>query len=425
MNRAQQSIKPEPELPAGPVRSGLLQRKCACGGSAGLTGECEECGAEKLSLQRSARNGERNAQGSMAAPPIVHEVLNSTGSTLDQNTRHFMESRFGHDFSRIGVSSGLQASGNGLQVGPVDDSHEREADMVADRVMTHSESPFATKMDRGLDFSHVRIHTDARAAESAQSVDALAYTVGRDIVFGDGQYRPDTSEGQRLLAHELTHVAQQGGMSSRGLTQRQPILQRTRVTLSTEGRCPDEMKIAEAIPGARAMADTAFQWLISLGERDRARVNLLLRANFLSDSDAVHVSVSSRVLGIGHELGSAQAGRITFVCADATDTNCGDREGYVMDNEPTRIHLCPPFFNLTLEGRRWMLIHECAHLAGARRLPESYYAMFGGVEEEQCRQGSVSATTSLALENADNYARLIWCLTKPAGTVINPPTATP
>jgi hypothetical protein len=62
----------------------------------------------------------------------------------------------------------------------------------------------------GHDFSEVRVHTDARAGESAQALDALAYTVGPDIVFGSGQYAPETTEGQRLLAHELTHVVQQG-----------------------------------------------------------------------------------------------------------------------------------------------------------------------------------------------------------------------
>src|SRR5439155_15454735 len=60
------------------------------------------------------------------------------------------------------------------------------------------------------DFSQVRVHTDAHAAESAQAVQALAYTVGSDIVFGAGQYAPATTAGQRLLAHELTHVVQQG-----------------------------------------------------------------------------------------------------------------------------------------------------------------------------------------------------------------------
>jgi hypothetical protein len=59
------------------------------------------------------------------------------------------------------------------------------------------------------DFSGVQIHTDGHAAQLARSVDALAFTVGRDIVFGAGQYRPETNEGKRLLAHELTHVVQQ------------------------------------------------------------------------------------------------------------------------------------------------------------------------------------------------------------------------
>jgi hypothetical protein len=61
----------------------------------------------------------------------------------------------------------------------------------------------------GYDFTDVQIHTDGHAARLARSVDALAFTVGRDIVFGAGQYRPETNEGGRLLAHELTHVVQQ------------------------------------------------------------------------------------------------------------------------------------------------------------------------------------------------------------------------
>jgi len=61
----------------------------------------------------------------------------------------------------------------------------------------------------GQDFSGIRVHTDARAAESARTVNALAYTVGRDVVFGMGQYAPGTGEGRRLLAHELTHTIQQ------------------------------------------------------------------------------------------------------------------------------------------------------------------------------------------------------------------------
>jgi outer membrane protein OmpA-like peptidoglycan-associated protein len=61
----------------------------------------------------------------------------------------------------------------------------------------------------GYDFSQVRLHTDTQAAESARAVNARAFTVGRDIVFGAGQYTLGTSAGRRLMAHELTHVTQQ------------------------------------------------------------------------------------------------------------------------------------------------------------------------------------------------------------------------
>lgn len=60
------------------------------------------------------------------------------------------------------------------------------------------------------DFSRVRVHTGGEAADAARSVQARAYTIGRDIVFGTGAYAPTTAEGKRLLAHELTHVIQQG-----------------------------------------------------------------------------------------------------------------------------------------------------------------------------------------------------------------------
>lgn len=61
----------------------------------------------------------------------------------------------------------------------------------------------------GQDFSGVRVHADAEAAQAAGAIEARAFTVGRDIVFGRGEYRPGTTEGTRLLAHELTHVVQQ------------------------------------------------------------------------------------------------------------------------------------------------------------------------------------------------------------------------
>jgi hypothetical protein len=144
--------------------AGNLQRKCACGGgSAGAAG-CDDC-SEKLDplIQRreAPSNHEATCSAIQEAPSAVQDVLGAPASPLDSATRAFMEPRFGNDFSAV------------------------------------------------------RIHTDAKAAESAQSVQALAYTVGSNIVFGKGQYSPHTDSGRRLLAHELTHVIQQS--SSGGL----------------------------------------------------------------------------------------------------------------------------------------------------------------------------------------------------------------
>jgi hypothetical protein len=128
----------------------VLQRSCACGGAAGLAGECEEC--KGLQLQRAGFA----ASPTNLAPPIVGDVIRSPGEPLERDLRNFMESRLGHDFSRV------------------------------------------------------RIHTGQRESESARSVNANAYTVGSHVVFAGNQYSPTSLRGKRLIAHELTHVIQQG-----------------------------------------------------------------------------------------------------------------------------------------------------------------------------------------------------------------------
>jgi outer membrane protein OmpA-like peptidoglycan-associated protein len=141
---------PESDLtaPAALQSSAALQRKCACGG----TGD-DEC---SCGMQRKAQPEESG--GSHHAPQIVDQVLGSAGQPLGPDIRAYMEPRFGRDFS------------------------------------------------------HVRVHTDSRAAESAEAVNALAYTVGRNIVFAARQYSSSSESGRKLLAHELTHVIQQDGM---------------------------------------------------------------------------------------------------------------------------------------------------------------------------------------------------------------------
>jgi len=131
------------------------QRKCACGGTAGPAGECEACRRRREVAMQGHPANHTGASHSPSFAPIIDEVLSSPGHSLDGATRAFMERRFGHDFSQV------------------------------------------------------RVHSDARAAESAQAVNAHAYTVGKDIVVRTGAYEPNTQTGQRLLAHELTHVVQQ------------------------------------------------------------------------------------------------------------------------------------------------------------------------------------------------------------------------
>lgn len=71
----------------------------------------------------------------------------------------------------------------------------------------------------GHDFSQVRVHTDAQAAETARVLNARAFTLGENVVFGAGQYVPGVSEGRRLMAHELTHVVQQSGSNGSRISQ--------------------------------------------------------------------------------------------------------------------------------------------------------------------------------------------------------------
>ena len=124
----------------------------------------------QIGRKYSARGGEgemaADAGADADAPSIVHEVLRSPGKPLDEQARALMEPHLGRDFSRV------------------------------------------------------RIHTDAAAARSAKEIHARAYTAGNNVVFASGQFSPRSPEGQTLLAHELTHVVQQGGEAR--LIQRAP-----------------------------------------------------------------------------------------------------------------------------------------------------------------------------------------------------------
>ena len=204
------ATKAQPAPAIRQARTGdVLRRKCACGAHTIAGGECGSCRTKHAGrLQRSAF-GRADA---IEAPSIVHDVLRSPGCPLDAVTRSFMEPRFGHDFSRVRATSPQRSTG-GLEIGQPGDRFEQEADQFSQKLMREpkTDARGGAEPARLHDFSGIRIHTDAKAAESAHAVNALAYTVGNHLVFGAGQYAPETDAGKQLLAHELTHAIQQGG----------------------------------------------------------------------------------------------------------------------------------------------------------------------------------------------------------------------
>jgi Domain of unknown function (DUF4157) len=148
--------------------------------------------ADAMAGASSARSGATSG-GLAQAPPIVDDAFGSPGRPLDHSARALMESRLG-----VGLAG-------------------------------------------------VRIHTGGRAAEAARAVNARAFTVGQDIFFGANRYDPRSREGQRLLAHELTHTVQQSG-GANWLSKAGPSLQRDPIPESAAKPAPPGAAPAEADP---------------------------------------------------------------------------------------------------------------------------------------------------------------------------------
>jgi hypothetical protein len=159
-------------------------------------------------LQRDRAQGGGEARSGVA-PAIVHDVLHKQGQPIEAARRAFMERRFGHDFSRV------------------------------------------------------RVHADAEAARSARAVNALAYTVGADVVLDPARVHPDSTAGQRLLAHELAHVVQQRGHEAASVAPTNLSLMRLTIEqFRTQlGATPDEKTAIDALfanPQFKGLCDYLF-----------------------------------------------------------------------------------------------------------------------------------------------------------------------
>jgi hypothetical protein len=219
---------------AGGAPAGTVQHKCAaCEGQAATVqrkrAACEsEPEAATVQRKRAACESEPAAVQREARPSGVLEPSRATergGAPLPSDVRAFFEPRFGHDFSGV------------------------------------------------------RVHADAAAEHAAHTLDARAFTAGRDVVFARGEYAPTTAAGRRLLAHELTHVIQQGAASPLATTRR--ALRATPVAPRTIQRQPAQSAPAQQTPAQQTT--TSLQPLNATEaafaqEAEGVRVNILSKA---------------------------------------------------------------------------------------------------------------------------------------------------
>jgi len=170
-----------------------IQRACACGGACTGCGDKED---ERQGIQTKLAISQPGDLYEREADRIADQVVRIPETSI--------EARNGHSNTGIGIQRVRASAGETSPSVPGMDFNFDGGQTLLDSVRAYMEPRF------GYDFSGVRVHTDTAAAKTAQSVDAVAYTMGNHIVFNQGHYSPDTPTGKKLLAHELTHVIQQG-----------------------------------------------------------------------------------------------------------------------------------------------------------------------------------------------------------------------
>ncbi len=194
-----QTAQPAAKSPA--PMSGILQRKCDCGNHTLAGGECAGCG-KKNRLQRKLTIGASNDPLEQEADRVADQVMADPIHTVVKGVAPRIQRYTGQTTGQTGT-----------------------APASIDRVLASPGRPLDAVLRHdmgqrfGHDFSQVRVYDDASAARAARAVNAHAFTVGEKLVFGLGQFRPHTTDGRRLLTHELTHVVQQRAIGA-------PVVQR-------------------------------------------------------------------------------------------------------------------------------------------------------------------------------------------------------
>lgn len=249
----------------------------------------------------------------------------------------------------------------------------------------------------GQSFDGVRVHTGAEAAEAAEALDARAFTVGRDIFFGHGEYRPGSGEGRRLLAHELTHVAQQSGGSVGEQTIRRTPSASTSCPANTNGAPADpvgSLSFIELMAVLKASmtdlllnSDASFMRMGIAGNMSHRQAyehrfgrpepsgarfrNRFTGGTFATENEAIIAEMESLASRYGR-IADFLSNDVRYICSGVPGTrdvgdcrdDCRDpaRFAWVCAGGPRTIVLCPHFWSLSRDQQALALIHEAAHI---------------------------------------------------------------
>lgn len=248
MNSRLQTTRLQQEPARAPALAHVVQRTCDCGGAAGMNDRCESCHAKELAgsqgvggapspglggsaegvrIQPKLTVGPAHDSYEQEADRVADQVMRmpdsgAPGPTAEKDSAPVIqrmctdceeeEMQRQMDGEEEEEEQFAQSKQDPAHSAPVSERQTANIEAIKKGGGPLPESTRAFFEPRfGHDFSNVRVHSDERAARSAREIHALAYTTGEHIVFGAGQYSPDTQSGQKLLAHELTHVVQQGG----------------------------------------------------------------------------------------------------------------------------------------------------------------------------------------------------------------------
>jgi Domain of unknown function (DUF4157) len=295
----------------------LIQRQCACGGG------CPRC-QDNLTLQTKLKIGEPGDVYEQEADRIADEVMRMPEPTIQRQ----MEPE--EDVEEMVQTKAISNSITPLQRSATAPNQASEVPEIVNDVLRSPGQPLDPAIRNfmeprfGNDFSHVRIHTDTKAAASAQSVHAAAYTVRNHIVFGEGQHNPKNNLGKQLLAHELTHVLQQSSINSDStiILPEDSIKKKYQQISSPVSQAVQEplsINIAPRSPGLQRELlayKTEYSKIIQIPDINSANINIIYSA----DADALKQVLQPLI--VNNKVGFADDGkRIFFYNKAATQSD--------------------------------------------------------------------------------------------------------